>query len=106
MAVGFVVALDYPNPYLHPFKEFQRYKTHPSIRKHLEGGKRISYGARALNEGITSDSSTYAAKGSSIRWLPNRPQGRFSRRMSCRVCSCKDVALQFNINRLTQCRDL
>uniref|UniRef100_A0A914USS8 Electron transfer flavoprotein-ubiquinone oxidoreductase n=1 Tax=Plectus sambesii TaxID=2011161 RepID=A0A914USS8_9BILA len=50
-AIGFVVALDYDNPYLHPYKEFQRYKTHPSIRKHLEGGKRIGYGARALNEG-------------------------------------------------------
>ncbi|KAI6196522.1 hypothetical protein M3Y94_01119300 [Aphelenchoides besseyi] len=51
VAVGFVVALDYKNPYIHPFKEFQRYKTHPSIAKTLEGGKRISYGARALNEG-------------------------------------------------------
>lgn len=49
--VGFVVALDYENPYLSPYKEFQRYKQHPAIRKHLEGGKCISYGARALNEG-------------------------------------------------------
>jgi len=51
VSVGFVVALDYKNPYLNPFKEFQRYKTHPSIAKQLEGGKRIGYGARALNEG-------------------------------------------------------
>ncbi|PIO70350.1 hypothetical protein TELCIR_07798 [Teladorsagia circumcincta] len=49
--VGFVVALDYKNPYLNPFQEFQRWKTHPSIRKQLEGGKRLGYGARALNEG-------------------------------------------------------
>lgn len=51
VATGFVVALDYENPYMNPFKEFQRYKTHPSIAKTLEGGQRISYGARALNEG-------------------------------------------------------
>jgi electron-transferring-flavoprotein dehydrogenase len=51
VAVGFVVGLDYANPYLDPFKEFQRFKTHPKIRTLFEGGKRISYGARALNEG-------------------------------------------------------
>ena len=51
LAVGFVVGLDYQNPYLSPFQEFQRFKTHPSIRPLLEGGKRIAYGARALNEG-------------------------------------------------------
>lgn len=49
--VGFVVGLAYSNPYLSPFEEFQRYKTHPEIRKFLEGGKRISYGARALTMG-------------------------------------------------------
>lgn len=49
--VGFVVGLDYENPYLSPFNEMQRYKTHPAIRKYLEGGRRISYGARALVEG-------------------------------------------------------
>ncbi|XGW15639.1 hypothetical protein V3C99_001244 [Haemonchus contortus] len=49
--VGFVVALDYKNTYINPFQEFQRWKTHPSIRKHFEGGKRLGYGARALNEG-------------------------------------------------------
>uniref|UniRef100_A0A7E4UMH2 Electron transfer flavoprotein-ubiquinone oxidoreductase n=1 Tax=Panagrellus redivivus TaxID=6233 RepID=A0A7E4UMH2_PANRE len=51
VSVGFVVALDYKNPYLNPYKEFQRYKTHPSIAAQLEGGTRIGYGARALNEG-------------------------------------------------------
>ena len=51
VAIGFVVGLDYQNPYLSPYEEFQRFKTHPSIRPTLEGGRRISYGARALNEG-------------------------------------------------------
>ncbi|MBU8542695.1 electron transfer flavoprotein-ubiquinone oxidoreductase [Roseomonas sp. ROY-5-3] len=51
VSVGFVVGLDYPNPWLSPFDEFQRFKTHPTVRGFLEGGKRISYGARALNEG-------------------------------------------------------
>ena len=51
VALGFVVALDYSNPYLSPFEEFQRWKTHPAIRAEIEGGKRISYGARAINEG-------------------------------------------------------
>jgi electron-transferring-flavoprotein dehydrogenase len=51
VAVGFAVGLDYRNPYLSPFQEFQRYKTHPTVSKILEGGKRISYGARALSEG-------------------------------------------------------
>ncbi len=51
VAVGFVVGLSYTNPYLSPFEEFQRFKTHPAIRRYLEGGTRIAYGARALNEG-------------------------------------------------------
>ena len=51
VAVGFVVHLNYKNPYLSPFDEFQRFKQHPSIRPHLEGGRRISYGARAISEG-------------------------------------------------------
>lgn len=51
VSIGFVVGLDYENPYLSPFNEFQRFKTHPEIRKYLEGGKRIGYGARALVEG-------------------------------------------------------
>jgi electron-transferring-flavoprotein dehydrogenase len=51
VAVGFVIGLDYRNPFLNPFEEFQRFKTHPAIRPFFEGGRRISYGARALNEG-------------------------------------------------------
>ncbi|HEX4917381.1 MAG TPA: electron transfer flavoprotein-ubiquinone oxidoreductase [Limnobacter sp.] len=51
VAVGFVVGLAYENPYLSPFEEFQRYKTHPEIRKYFEGGKRIAYGARAIAAG-------------------------------------------------------
>jgi electron-transferring-flavoprotein dehydrogenase len=51
VAVGFVVGLDYQNPFLSPFEEFQRFKTHPAIRGFFERGRRISYGARALNEG-------------------------------------------------------
>lgn len=51
VAVGFVIGLDYSNPYLSPFEEFQRFKTHPKIRDFFEGGRRIAYGARALNEG-------------------------------------------------------
>ena len=51
VALGFVTALDYANPYVYPFEEFQRWKQHPAIREILEGGRRVSYGARAINEG-------------------------------------------------------
>ncbi len=51
VAVGFVVGLDYPNPHLSPYEEFQRFKTHPTIRPVFEGARRVAYGARALNEG-------------------------------------------------------
>lgn len=51
ISIGFVVGLDYQNPYLSPYQEMQRFKTHPDIRPLLEGGKRIAYGARALVEG-------------------------------------------------------
>ena len=51
VAVGYVVGLDYSNPYLSPFEEFQRFKTHPDVRSIFGGGRRVSYGARALNEG-------------------------------------------------------
>ncbi|CAG9177507.1 electron transfer flavoprotein-ubiquinone oxidoreductase [Cupriavidus pampae] len=51
VAVGFVVGLDYTNPWLSPFEEFQRFKTHPEIRQYFEGGKRIGYGARAITAG-------------------------------------------------------
>ena len=48
---GVVVGLDYKNPHIHPYKEFQKWKTHPEVAKHFEGGTCISYGARVLNEG-------------------------------------------------------
>jgi electron-transferring-flavoprotein dehydrogenase len=51
ISYGFVIGLDYRNPWLSPFDEMQRFKTHPAMRRHFEGGRRISYGARALNEG-------------------------------------------------------
>ncbi len=51
VSVGFVVGLDYENPHLSPFEEFQRFKTHPAVRPVFEGGRRIAYGARAINEG-------------------------------------------------------
>jgi len=51
VVAGYVVALDYTNPYLNPFKMFQTWKTHPSVRPTFEGGERLAYGARALNEG-------------------------------------------------------
>ncbi|HEX4171249.1 MAG TPA: electron transfer flavoprotein-ubiquinone oxidoreductase [Acetobacteraceae bacterium] len=51
ISYGFVIGLDYRNPWLSPFDEMQRFKTHPAARRHFEGGRRISYGARALNEG-------------------------------------------------------
>ncbi|MGE0565289.1 MAG: electron transfer flavoprotein-ubiquinone oxidoreductase [Pseudolabrys sp.] len=51
VSVGFVVHLNYQNPYLSPFEEFQRFKTHPLVRDTFEGGKRLAYGARALTEG-------------------------------------------------------
>ncbi|MBD3762801.1 electron transfer flavoprotein-ubiquinone oxidoreductase [Sphingomonadaceae bacterium G21617-S1] len=51
VALGFVVGLGYKNPHVYPFEEFQRWKQHPKIREILEGGRRVSYGARAINEG-------------------------------------------------------
>ena len=51
VSYGYVIGLDYRNPWLSPFEEMQRFKTHPDMRKHFEGGRRIAYGARALNEG-------------------------------------------------------
>jgi electron-transferring-flavoprotein dehydrogenase len=51
LRLGLVIGLDYQNPYLNPYKEMQRFKTHPAIRKMLEGGRRVTYGARALVEG-------------------------------------------------------
>ncbi len=51
VTLGYVIGLDYANPWMSPFEEMQRWKTHPSIRAHIQGGKRIGYGARALNNG-------------------------------------------------------
>ena len=51
VSYGLVVGLDYRNPWLSPFDEMQRLKSHPALSKHFEGGRRISYGARALSEG-------------------------------------------------------
>ena len=51
IAIGFVVTLDYANPHLSPYEEMQRFKTHPDIKRMLEGGRRVAYGARAINEG-------------------------------------------------------
>ncbi|HEY1089930.1 MAG TPA: electron transfer flavoprotein-ubiquinone oxidoreductase [Burkholderiaceae bacterium] len=51
VTLGFVIGLDYQNPFMSPFEEMQRWKTHPAIRAHIEGGKRIGYGARAINNG-------------------------------------------------------
>ena len=51
VSVGFVIGLDYKNPFLSPYDEFQKFKTHPKIKKLFDGGRRVSYGARALNEG-------------------------------------------------------
>jgi electron-transferring-flavoprotein dehydrogenase len=51
VAVGFVVHLNYDNPYIYPFEEFQRFKTHPKIRDTFEGGRRLAYGSRAITEG-------------------------------------------------------
>ena len=51
ISIGQIVGLDYANPYLSPFEEFQRFKTHPAIAKYLKGGKRVSYGARAITAG-------------------------------------------------------
>jgi electron-transferring-flavoprotein dehydrogenase len=51
VSIGFVVHLSYDNPYLSPFDEFQRFKTHPDVARYLQGGKRLAYGSRAINEG-------------------------------------------------------
>lgn len=66
VAVGFVVGLDYQNPYLSPFEEFQRFKTHPAMREVFEGGRRICYGARALNEGGLQSLPKLAFPGGAI----------------------------------------
>jgi len=66
LAVGYVVGLDYRNPHLSPFEEFQRFKTHPEIRPAFEGGRRVAYGARALNEGGFQSIPTLICPGAAI----------------------------------------
>jgi electron-transferring-flavoprotein dehydrogenase len=66
VSVGCVIGLAYRNPHLSPFEEFQRLKTHPSIRKHLEGGKRISYGARAITAGGLNSLPTLVFPGGAL----------------------------------------
>ncbi len=66
--MGLITDLSYSNPYLSPFEEFQRLKLHPQIRKYLEGGKRVSYGARAIAKGqtITADALFAQRPGSGV----------------------------------------
>jgi len=66
VALGFVVGLGYRNPHLNPFEEFQRWKQHPAIRAVLEGGKRVSYGARAINEGGWQSIPTLVMPGAAL----------------------------------------
>jgi electron-transferring-flavoprotein dehydrogenase len=65
-SIGFVVHLNYSNPYLSPFDEFQRVKHHPLIRQYLEGGKRVGYGARAITEGGAQSVPTLAFPGGAL----------------------------------------
>ncbi len=96
VAVGFVVHLNYDDPYLSPFDEFQRYKTHPSIRALFEGGKRLAYGARAITEGgyqsvprLTSPPSMsrrrWAPAVPMTNWLGTKMPGGI--RPSARICT-------------------
>ena len=66
VALGFVTALDYANPWISPFEEFQRWKQHPAIHQVLEGGRRVSYGARAINEGGWQSVPKLAFPGGSL----------------------------------------
>lgn len=66
VALGFVTWLNYANPYLSPFEEMQRWKTHPAIKHFLEGGKRVSYGARAINDGGYQSVPTLAFPGGAL----------------------------------------
>lgn len=66
VAVGFVVHLNYADPYLSPFEEFQRFKTHPKVRDVFEGAKRIGYGARAITEGGYQSVPRLSFKGGAL----------------------------------------
>jgi len=69
VTTGFVVGLGYSNPWLSPFDEFQRYKTHPTIRPFFEGGKRIGYGARAITAGWPQQLAAFCLSGRRTAWL-------------------------------------
>lgn len=66
VSAGYVVGLDYSNPYFNPFQEFQRFKTHPKVRGVFEGGKRLAYGGRALNEGGLQSIPALSFKGGAL----------------------------------------
>jgi electron-transferring-flavoprotein dehydrogenase len=66
VALGFVTSLDYANPYVYPFEEFQRWKHHPAIRAVIEGGKRVAYGARAISEGGWQSVPKLAFRGGAL----------------------------------------
>ena len=66
VAIGLIVGLDYANPYLSPFEEFQRFKTHPAIAKYLKGGKRVGYGARAITAGGILSVPKFYFKGGAL----------------------------------------
>ena len=66
LAIGFVIGLDYKNPHIDPYREFQKFKTHFTVRKLLEGGRRIAYGARALNEGGWQSIPKLTMKGGAL----------------------------------------
>jgi electron-transferring-flavoprotein dehydrogenase len=66
VSFGFVIGLDYQNPWLSPFDEMQRFKTHPAVSPHFKGGRRISYGARALNEGGLQSIPTLTFPGGAL----------------------------------------
>ena len=81
--VGFVVGLDYPNPYLSPYEEFQRWKNHPAIRPTFEGGTCISYGARCINEGGWQAVPKLTFPGASLS-CPYPPCALDDRQLPCR----------------------
>lgn len=66
VSTGYVIGLDYTNPYLNPYNEFQRWKTHPAVRPTFEGGERLMYGARALNEGGLQSIPTLGFNGGAL----------------------------------------
>lgn len=83
VVVGFVMGLGYGNPYLFPFEAFQRYKTHPSIRQFLEGGKRISYGARVIAAGGLMSLPKLACAGGDMGLVINA--------QNCVHCKTRDI---------------